>query len=492
MLAYALNFYCFIALRSDAFSETILKTLLALCLVMSLGIIAMPDSVRMVFVFFPNKNLLCSFLNCGLLAIMAEWHRTRGRETGLSKKNLAWDIFYFSSLCIIVLAELRNYSLGAIIALISGVLIYSRLNKIKIWIPCAVGIILILSGSLVFPQLALGLLQKLTLLSENFRVQIWQTSWQAFLAKPLAGWGLGNFEIAYQIHKLPIDTLAGRYEKVTTFAHNEALQIAVEMGVLGLTGIAFMAYAMMQSVRTFFRNTDSNRIHHWAFSCAAMLGVHSVFDFNLHLPMLGFLFFFFCSHIILTQESREASKWVRVTASITLIFIFAAHFATQAYKKVLRKTLNSASVQMDKGKILMTASAIDPTNHQSHADLARHYFEENRFAESQEEYGKAIAWSPKNPFYQAEAGDVCLRQNRPDLARSYYVRAVELEPFYAFAHYRLGEIDVVLGNLAEAKAAFENVIRIREANLTAESEYCRRLLDFDVNLARARLNQISG
>ena len=489
LAAYAANFYIFLQLKGKELCQKISITIMTISLVLSAGIAAQWTADEMRYVFFPNNNLLISFLNCGVLTVLYLWHKCHREEPVGFRNRFTYGLVFGASLALLLAAELRVYSIGGAVALAAGLAAFALLNKIKAPRIYAAAFVAALLGALLFPHLAKGFMLKAGIVLENYRLQIWQSGWQAFLEKPLFGWGLGNFEIAYQVHRLPIDSLIGRYGQTTAFAHNELIQVAVELGILGLAASIIVLAAAAREVFLTYHNGMAQDYHHWALSCIAMLLVHGFFDFNLHLPILGLLLMFFCAQFVRTQNSFRGEA-ITNSLSAAMIVLFATYFAAMTYILALNRKTGNARPPDIKEQSLRSLPRMDPMNHQPHADLARFLYAENRLEESLMAYHEAIERSPKDPFYLAEAGDIFIITNRMDLARPYYLSAVQLEPLYAFGHYRLGEIDLALKNIPSAQNSFMNALRITEAALAPSSDYERRLIDLDARIPRERMKML--
>ncbi len=113
-------------------------------------------------------------------------------------------------------------------------------------------------------------------------------TWRIFLDHPILGTGLGTIQVVFP----PYETL---YDgKIVNHSHNDYLEALAETGILGglccawfLT--AFFAHALP-------RVAPSNRSFAAALQFSALLGclgflVHSLWDFNLHIPVNAALFF---------------------------------------------------------------------------------------------------------------------------------------------------------------------------------------------------------
>jgi len=129
-------------------------------------------------------------------------------------------------------------------------------------------------------------------LPSDIRFNINRDGLKMFLQKPLFGFGLGTFPVVYPHFR----------SFYTNFfvneAHNDYLQLLVEMGALGLLT---MAWFVVLAYRTAIK-----KIGRWpseiggATSLACVLGmsgilVHSTVDFNLQIPANAALFYVLCT-----------------------------------------------------------------------------------------------------------------------------------------------------------------------------------------------------
>jgi O-antigen ligase len=128
-------------------------------------------------------------------------------------------------------------------------------------------------------------------LSGGTRLTIDRDSLKMFSQKPVLGWGLGVFPDTYpQFSTLSTNLQVG-------MAHDDYVQLLVEMGILGFTSALWFLLALFRSAL--------KKLKHWppdtntAVTLAAMLGVtailvHSFVDFNLQIPGNAALFYVLC------------------------------------------------------------------------------------------------------------------------------------------------------------------------------------------------------
>ena len=139
--------------------------------------------------------------------------------------------------------------------------------------------------------------------TEGKRAAMRRGAWHIFLDHPLAGTGLGTFQIAYP----PYETL---YDgKVVNHAHNDYLQTLAETGALGGLCCAWFLGVLLLKSFSLFRQSDFSFPGALQLSgivaCAGFL-VHALVDFNFHIPSNLWLFFLM-AHLATTQIQQSPS-----------------------------------------------------------------------------------------------------------------------------------------------------------------------------------------
>ena len=116
------------------------------------------------------------------------------------------------------------------------------------------------------------------------RLPIWSDSRRLLMAYPVAGSGLGTFDTAFLKYQTAV------LDNEFNFAHNDYLQLATELGALGiliLTG--FVTATFVKSLRSGTTRFDRNT-RYLAWGCTgsmAAIGLHSFTDFNTYIPANG-------------------------------------------------------------------------------------------------------------------------------------------------------------------------------------------------------------
>jgi O-antigen ligase len=151
-------------------------------------------------------------------------------------------------------------------------------------------------GALTVPQRAITTFDEKDL-SINKHILNWKVTGLMIKDKPFLGGGVGSFKIDYLDYQARFLKEHPEYNKYWTNAkeaHNEYLQIGVEIGLLGL-GIILIIILKLYSlfINVLKKETDNKRkLICWGL----LLGItsfliHSLFTFPLHVPALGSAFF---------------------------------------------------------------------------------------------------------------------------------------------------------------------------------------------------------
>jgi O-antigen ligase len=128
------------------------------------------------------------------------------------------------------------------------------------------------------------------------RAEIARDCWHMFAQKPLLGWGLGAFPYVYpEFRSFYTDYLINQ-------AHNDYLQVAVETGAVGTLAMLWFIVALYRRALGRLGRPRSRASSDFGGTArlAALTGctgllVHSLVDFNLHIPANAAMFFVLCA-----------------------------------------------------------------------------------------------------------------------------------------------------------------------------------------------------
>jgi O-antigen ligase len=123
--------------------------------------------------------------------------------------------------------------------------------------------------------------------TESRRIEMVQDSWKIFFAHPVLGTGLGTLQEVFPRYATLYDGL------VVNHTHNDYVEALAETGLIGgIFGLAFLAALFRGAWIRFARakNPMDLAFHVGSFSACCGLLVHSLVDFNLHIPSNALLF----------------------------------------------------------------------------------------------------------------------------------------------------------------------------------------------------------
>jgi O-antigen ligase len=124
--------------------------------------------------------------------------------------------------------------------------------------------------------------------SATSRIAIAKDSLHMFTGRPVLGWGLGNFSLVYPKYQSYYSIF------LINHAHNDYLEALTETGVVGFAAVIwFVVLLYRSSVRKLddWRNDPRSSVRLAALVACTGILVHSLSDFNLHIPGNAALFF---------------------------------------------------------------------------------------------------------------------------------------------------------------------------------------------------------
>jgi len=230
--------------------------------------------------------------------LWADWQQGRVANSASGNDSAAGFqvVFYLFLMLIMVLALIFSWSRGGILAVLSTLIVLSLLTAFKVkrkaWVLGVVAFAVLAIGFTLW--IGLGpVMQRFqqagqtNYLQTSERGMIWQDTLHLLRENPILGTGLGTYGEAlrpYQTHlvNLHID-----------HAHNDYLEFSSETGLLG-AGLLFIPifYLLIRMVFAFMSDHRRYRRAVILGCIGATLGllIHSLTDFNLHIPANAMIF----------------------------------------------------------------------------------------------------------------------------------------------------------------------------------------------------------
>lgn len=149
-------------------------------------------------------------------------------------------------------------------------------------------------------------------LSRDRRVSIYRDTWQIVRDHPWTGTGLGTFQTVFPRYESYYDHL------VVDHAHNDYLEMLAETGLIGgacmLGFVVLLVWQGLSNLRA-ASNPDSRSLYSGALvGCTGML-IHSMVDFNLHIPSNALLFLLLAAMATCSiAETRQSFPQASISA----------------------------------------------------------------------------------------------------------------------------------------------------------------------------------
>lgn len=248
---------------------------------------------------FVNSNSFACYIGMGVVAAMALALDRRRRE------HSAFDGRYVQTFESMMTAT-RVALLVAILFLLGGMLMSASRAGVAASVGGALALVLLLmrgqwgerpdlvrlfwiGAAIVF---VVGVIAGGALLAKSVhandggsRLIIWMTSLDAIGLSPWLGWGLGSFADIYTILQ------PAAIVQPNDLAHSTPIETIVELGVIAaIPAFAVVLLPLGFSLRAAFRRQYRYRVlPAAAFAIAAVPILHSMVDFSLQIPSIGFV-----------------------------------------------------------------------------------------------------------------------------------------------------------------------------------------------------------
>jgi O-antigen ligase len=263
------------------------------------------DSVTGTFV---NRNHFSGYLELVIPLVLAllisrvdllampgmKWRR---RLEALTSRGMTANVVLTIGLVVMALGILKSRSRsGAVLLALTFlvfveliVLTFGRIRVHRKWLLRCLAACLILIAVVALYSGIESMIGRFSVdnLLQDGRPRYWSSVMRVIKDFPLFGTGLGTFALTYEAY----DTFG--MEGMFDHAHNDYLEYLSELGVIGF-GILFAAilFVFIDAFRTWYRrrDNDSKALAMGGLVATGIILLHSLTDFNLHIPATMFLF----------------------------------------------------------------------------------------------------------------------------------------------------------------------------------------------------------
>ncbi len=331
-------------------------------------------------------------------------------------------------------------------------------------------------------------LDALTLPGTLGRVGIWKAAVDGIAAKPLTGWGLGNFETVYALFRGPSGEYL-RYGKSTVFAHNGIMQTACDAGIpgvlfllAGLGGILWKGRANLTGERALL-------------SILISFFVTSLFNYSLALPLNGLIF---CIAFALIAKktlagtpSLDMKKYFWGTAVFSsALALFLSSYAFSAYfekRGQIEKATRACPLRADLWYALALENAGQNGSALPYIDTALSKYDQDGFvwhrralvlireqpansAAIDAAFQRAQKLSPTHAPFYIEEGFYRLGESNVARARLLFEKAAALEPRTPLPFYALSIAVSKEGNKPLADEMLDKALMLKRDQLEREND----------------------
>jgi O-antigen ligase/Tfp pilus assembly protein PilF len=242
---------------------------------------------------FFNPNFLAGYLAViwavGLALVCYQWRRGR-RGDGANRSRSIMLAGAFGGLALLLPTILLTGSRGGMLATLVGTALVVGLRFGRKGLGLL--LVLVLLGMVVTnPVRDRVISQHMGNPVSYARLQIWKASLRAMADHPL-GTGLGLYQYVYPRYALPVTGEITRYGKAAQTAHNEYLQMGVEMGLAGLLIFLWGVWLVIREASRVLKEQLTRWQRGTIVGASAAVGTilaQAAVDANLHEPAIAFL-----------------------------------------------------------------------------------------------------------------------------------------------------------------------------------------------------------
>lgn len=357
-----------------------------------------------------NPNYASLFITLAMFCCFLEYND--------KKKKVYLLLFIPLSLSLLILNSRAAY-----ISLIISFIIFYNKNKFRIFIYFFTFILLLF----LISHKAMYYLFKLDDPKAYYRIDIWISSFKAFISSPFLGYGSNSFEYVFEKFKFPFFDGLSYYNHSTFHSHNELLNIAVENGILSL-----ILYLSVIYKGFIYKKRD------FLYFSFIIITIFSLFDIVLRVPFIKIFYF-----IVISGLSRENVKFIKFR-EVSFLFILIILAAISLYFDEKSEFKNYKK----------TYSQISSYNRYRNSAISEYMSYEY----------------PLNPIFPFENAKFYYVSGALDSAYDMAQKSLSIEPYFNNALLMVSDIEIKKGDMEKAYFYF-NRINFKSENYNFYSRY---------------------
>ncbi|MFH0933251.1 MAG: O-antigen ligase family protein [Nitrospirota bacterium] len=245
---------------------------------------------------FVNRNHFAGFI--GMIIPLS-------LGVGLMSRSIEKKIMYAFFSITMAIALFFSLSRGGIVSFFAGMMVFvfvvfGKTYSMRKLVPVFL-FILILASYLLYLGITPIIDRFLqTEVSNEQRLLAWQGVLSAFTDYPFFGSGLGTFQYIFKIYKPE-----GLY-LYWDHAHNDYLELLLEVGIVGAIIIAIFFFLGVKAIVNAPWKGKEVYLNAAFLSSITTIAVHSVVDFNLHIPSNAIVFFLISGIAVCFSKDRNS------------------------------------------------------------------------------------------------------------------------------------------------------------------------------------------
>lgn len=253
--------------------------------------------------FFANANHMAILIvaNIPFLAALAASAKLKNRNRNSSALLLASSIAIVLFIGLSLTGSLAGVGILLPVLVGSSLILFRSSWHMRLWI--LVGVVVLSIATVVVLQLnqiGAQIFSNQAVTSVVTRQEIFSTTWKAILDFFPFGSGLGSFEQVYHLYELPAQV-------TTTYvihAHNDYLELALEMGLAGVLLIGAFLVCWATAAWRMFKPTGGGPYARAAAVASAGILIHSFVDYPLRTAAISAVFGM-CLAVLANPEIAE-------------------------------------------------------------------------------------------------------------------------------------------------------------------------------------------